>query len=150
MGSRVQKIAFLVFALMFIAIMAVLNTSVLTLGTSANNQLNTTVSSGEVSLNIYDGTTVSGANVRDAAKAPDKICSTDLKITVKTSANTAGTTYTSATGDSYNPAYGGKTAPASGTDAKGQSTYINPTATFESILNYNGNGVVNGITFTQK
>ena len=47
MGSRVQKIAFLIFALMFVAIMAVLNTSILTLGTSSNEQLTSVVASDD-------------------------------------------------------------------------------------------------------
>ena len=132
MGSRV------VFALMFIAIMAVLNTSVLTLGTSANNQLNTTVSSGDVSLQIYDGTVVSGANVRDAAKKPDGIGSTSLYVEVHTLAGTSGTTATYTGSSPYNV-----------TD-KNDAKFINPGATFESELHYNSNGVVDGIVFQQK
>ncbi len=136
MGSRVQKIAFLIFSLMFVAIMAVMNTSILTLGTSANNQLNTSINNKDVSLQIYDDTVVSGANVRDAAKAPDKVCSTTLTISIKTKSASTYHDYTT-------------TAPYSNATAKTDANYINPSATFASELVYNSNGVVTGIKFTQ-
>ncbi len=134
MGSRMQKIAFLIFALMFIAIMAVMNTSILTLGTSANNQLNTTINNRDVALQIYDGTVVSGANVRDVAKAPDKVCSTSLSIEVHTKTST--NTYTA-------------NSPYQSTTGTTEGKYINPSATFNSSLTYNENGVVTGIKFQQ-
>ena len=121
---------------MFIAIMAVLNTSVLTMGTSANQQLTSTVSSSDNKLSVYDGSTVYGSSVVECASAPDGICSTKLKVTVSTGENDAGTTYT---GDA---SYSKDTAP---TDA----TYINKTAKFTSQLHYNNNGVVDEIIFKQ-
>jgi len=136
MGSRVQKIAFLIFALMFVAIMAVLNTSILTLGTSSNEQLTNIVASDDSALNVYDDSTVYGATVINCAKAPDDVCSNPLQITVKTAANSAGTTYE--TGTLYTV-----------TDAN-DTNYINRSAKFHSELVYNDNGVVSGITFTQE
>lgn len=135
MGSRVQKIAFLIFALMFIAIMAVLNTSVLTMGTSANQQLTSTVSSSDNKLSVYDGSTVYGSSVVECASAPDGICSTKLEIQVKTGAG-GDTTY------SVDSTYSKDTDPT-------DSTYINKTAKFNSTLVYNSNGVVTGIVFEQ-
>ena len=136
MGSRVQKIAFLIFALMFIAIMAVLNTSVLTMGTSANQQLTSTVSSSDNKLAVYDGSTVYGSSVVECASTPDGICSTKLQIKVTTGAGGENTYST----DSV---YSKDTDP---TDA----AYINKTAKFTSQLEYNDNGVVTGITFKQQ
>ena len=39
MGSRIQHIAFIVFALLFVAIIAVINTGILNMGTNANKTL---------------------------------------------------------------------------------------------------------------
>ena len=135
MGSRVQKIAFLIFALMFVAIMAVLNTSILTLGTSANEQLTSIVASDDSALSVYDDSTVYGATVINCAKAPDGVCSTPLEITVTTGEG-GSEVY-----DSENP----YVAPA-----PGDASYINRSAKFESQLVTNSNGVVTGITFTQE
>lgn len=136
MGSRVQKIAFLIFALMFVAIMAVLNTSILTLGTSSNEQLTSVVASDDSPLSVYDDTTVYGATVIQAAKAPDNVTSTPLEIIVKTSSNTSGATYKGDT--TYNI-----------TDAS-NADYINRSAKFHSTVQYNDNGVASSITFEQE
>lgn len=136
MGSRVQKIAFLIFALMFVAIMAVLNTSILTLGTSGNDQLTSIVASDDSALSVYDNSTVYGATVINCAKAPDSVCSIPLEITVKTSDGKTET-YSVATNNKYDVS-----------DPNGDG-YINRSAKFDSELVYNSNGVVKGITFTQ-
>lgn len=134
MGSRVQKIAFLVFALMFIAIMAVLNTSILTLGTSANEQLTSIVASDDSALSVYDDSTVYGATVINCAKAPDAVCSTPLTINVTTGSGTA--TY--------------KTDNVYAVSEPTDGNFINRSAKFHSTLNHNDNGVVVGITFVQE
>ena len=136
MGSRVQKIAFLIFALMFVAIMAVLNTTVLTMGTSANSQLTTTVSSDDSALSIYDQGNVYGTSVITAAKDPDKVASTEMSIHVITRADTAGTTYTAAPDDQY-----------TGSD---EAKVINKNSKFDSYLCNNENGVTTGILFVQQ
>ena len=135
MGSRVQKIAFIIFALMFVAIMAVLNTSILTLGTSSNEQLTNIVASDDSALNVYDDSTVYGATVINCAKAPDDVCSNPLEITVKTAAG-------------GNDVY--KTGSVYGVTGANEDNYINRSAKFHSELVYNENGVVKGITFTQE
>ena len=134
MGSRVQKIAFLIFALMFVAIMAVLNTTVLTMGTSANSQLTTTVSSDDSALSIYDQGNVYGTSVITAAKDPDKVASTEMSIYVITRADTDGQAYTA------EEAY-----PSDNKDAD-----INKNSKFDSYLCNNENGVTTGILFVQQ
>ena len=135
MGSRVQKIAFLIFALMFVAIMAILNTTILTMGTSANSQLTTTVSTNDSSLNIYDQGHLYGSSVVTCAQDPGKVASTDMEIYVATLADTAATKYDSAT------TYAGST---------GAHSDINKTAKFDSYLLNNANGVTTGILFIQE
>lgn len=135
MGSRVQKIAFLIFALMFVAIMAILNTSILTLGTSANGQLTSIVTSDDAALNIYDQQRVYGTTAVNCAKDPTAVSETIEKVFVVTSADLAGETYDSTT------KYVASTAGADKT--------INSTAKFNSYLCINSNGVVTGILFVQ-
>ena len=137
MGSRVQKIAFLIFALMFVAIMAVLNTSILTLGTSSNEQLTSVVASDDSALSVYDDTTVYGSTVINAAKAPDSVTSSPLDIIVVTAAG-GNATYTSEADEQYNV-----------TDPS-DTNYINRSAKFQSTVQYNDNGVASSITFTQE
>lgn len=137
MGSRVQKIAFLIFALMFVAIMAILNTTILTMGTSANSQLTTTVTSDDSSLQIYDQGSLYGSSVVTCAKDPGKVASTDMNIYVITNADADGTKYTT------NNKYDGSGDTAAGTN-------INKTAKFNSYLCNNANGVTTGILFIQQ
>lgn len=137
MGSRVQKIAFLIFALMFVAIMAILNTTILTMGTSANSQLTTTVTSDDSSLQIYDQGSLYGSSVVTCAKDPGKVASTDMNIYVITNADKDGTKY-----DTTNK-YDGSGNTSDGTN-------INKTAKFNSYLCNNANGVTTGILFIQQ
>lgn len=137
MGSRVQKIAFLIFALMFVAIMAILNTTILTMGTSANSQLTTTVTSDDSSLQIYDQGSLYGSSVVTCAKDPGKVASTDMNIYVITNADADGTKYTT------DHKYDGSGDAAAGTN-------INKTAKFNSYLCNNANGVTTGILFIQQ
>ena len=135
MGSRVQKIAFLIFALMFVAIMAILNTTILTMGTSANSQLTTTVTSDDSSLNIYDQGSLYGSSVATCAKDPGKIASTDLTVFVITKADEIGDYYDGTDAHTY--------------DATVAAKAINKTAKFKSYLCNNANGVTTGILFIQ-
>lgn len=136
MGSRVQKIAFLIFALMFVAIMAIMNTSILTMGTSANSQLTTIVTSDDSSLGLYDQGTVYGTSVVTCAKDPSKVASTDMTIFVVTKANATGTVYS--TSEGVYPK----------TDDPGEA--INKNAKFDSYLCNNENDVTTGILFVQE
>lgn len=138
MGSRIQKIAFIIFALLFVAIMAVMNSTVLNLGTNGNKQLSTTLQTSDTaSLEVYNDASVAGSAVLSAAKNPSSVSSTNLKIGVLTKA--AGTTMKVyiANGSDDNK-YSG-----SGNDA------INASSQFRSYLCYNANGVVTGIAFIQ-
>lgn len=141
MGGRVQKIAFIIFALLFVAIMAVLNTSVLNMATSSNKTLTTTVTTSDSSsLNVYDNTSVYGSTVQECAKKPDSIVSSSLSVLVCTTGNagTGGDGYIAYTGDStYNE------------NNAGNSAYINPNSMFNSNLLTNSNGVTVGILFYQ-
>lgn len=137
MGSRVQKIAFLIFALMFVAIMAILNTTILTMGTSANSQLTTTVTSDDSSLQIYDQGSLYGSSVVTCAKDPGKVASTDMNIYVITNADADGERYTT------DHKYDGSGDASAGTN-------INKTAKFNSYLCNNANGVTTGILFIQQ
>lgn len=140
MGSRVQKIAFLIFALMFVAIMAILNTSILTLGTSANGQLTTTVSSDDSALSIYDDNSVYGSSVINCAKDPAGVGDTILNVFVFTNGNNKDTK----PGAHYNK--DAKYAVSDATDGN----YINRTAKFKSYLCYNSNNVCTGVCFVQE
>ena len=136
MGGRVQKIAFIIFALLFVAIMAVLNTSVLNMATSANKTLTTTVTTSDSSsLNVYDNTSVYGSTVQDCAKKPDGIISSALYVFVRTSGSDGYACYN--TGNEYN------------NNNAGDSDYINPNSMFHSNLITNSNGVTCGILFYQ-
>lgn len=136
MGSRVQKIAFLIFALMFVAIMAILNTSILTLGTSANGQLTTTVSSDDSALSIYDNNSVYGSSVINCAKDPAGVGDTIQNVFVFTSGSTSGAWYKA--GGAYN------------VSDSADENFINRTAKFDSYLCYNNNGVCTGVCFIQE
>lgn len=139
MGGRVQKIAFIIFALLFVAIMAVLNTSVLNMATSSNKTLTTTVTTSDSSsLNVYDNTSVYGSTVQECAKKPDSIVSSSLSVLVCTTGSEESEGYTAYTGDNtYNQ------------NNAGEADYINPNSMFNSNLLTNSNGVTVGILFYQ-
>ena len=136
MGGRVQKIAFIIFALLFVAIMAVLNTSVLNMATSSNKTLTTTVTTSDSSsLNVYDNTSVYGSTVQECAKNPGGIVSSALHVFVRTSGATGYMEYCGNGTYTQNDA--------------GASDYINPNSMFKSNLITNSNGVTVGIVFYQ-
>ena len=125
---------------MFIAIMAVLNTSILTIGTSANDQLTTVVASDDSTLSIYDDTTVYGATVINCAKAPNDVTSTPVNVKVITGDGTEVT---------YGTLDGADSEKYEVTDASAAG-YINRGAKFHATTTPNENGIVNLITFTQE
>ena len=136
MGSRIQHIAFIVFALLFVAIIAVINTGILNMGTNANKTLSTTVqTSNSSTLELYNNTTISGDTVANAAKNPDSLANTSMTVFVVTKAD----------GDKVR-AY----TNSSKYQAKSnEDWYINSSAQFKSYLCENDNGVVSGILFVQ-
>lgn len=141
MGSRIQKIAFIIFALLFVAIMAVMNSTVLNLGTNGNKQLSTTLQTSDTaSLEVYNDATVAGSTVLSAAKNPSSVSSTNLVIGVTTKA-----------ADDEVKAYSSNGAITDTEKYTGSdSAYaINAGSQFHSYLVYNDNNVVTGILFTQ-
>ncbi len=136
MGSRIQHIAFIVFALLFVAIIAVINTGILNMGTNANKTLSTTVqTSNSSTLELYNNTTIAGDTVANAAKNPDSLANTSMKVFVVTKSSNTQSTYDNS--HKYK---------AQSTD----SAYINSSAQFQSYLCENDNGVVSGILFVQE
>lgn len=136
MGSRIQHIAFIVFALLFVAIIAVINTGILNMGTNANKTMSTTVqTSNSSTLELYNNTTISGDTVANAAKNPDSLANTSMKVFVVTKDQNTQKTYNN--GDKYKA-------------KSGDPSYINSSAQFQSYLCENDNGVVSGILFIQE
>ena len=136
MGSRIQHIAFIVFALLFVAIIAVINTGILNMGTNANKTLSTTVqTSNSSTLELYNNTKIAGDTVANAAKNPDSLANTSMTVFVATKASTEPEAYTNS-----------KKYKAQSSDSK----YINSSAQFDSYLCENDNGVVSGILFVQE
>lgn len=139
MGSRIQKIAFIIFALLFVAIMAVMNSTVLNLGTNGNKQLSTTLQTSDTaSLEVYNDAVVSGSTVLSAAKNPSSVSSTNLKIGVLTKAASDMKVYIANASDEENKY-----------SADDSDNAINAGSQFHSYLCYNDNGVVTGIAFVQ-
>lgn len=132
MSGRIQTIAFVIFTLMFVAIMAILNNTILTMGTSANSQLSSLVTSNDAALNIYDNQVVYGSTVVNCAKDPSSISETIDTVYVLTAGGDCKeykepNLYTGATGNNA----------------------INSSAKFNSYLCVNNNGVVTAVLFTQ-
>ena len=128
MGERIQHIAGIVMALAFIALLAMMNSSVLSIGTSVNDRLNRTSGMTEMhELQAFNDTRVTGTTVISAIKNYDNLYNYDMEIYVD--------------GNPYGAADGAK-------NYSWAATHINPTASFEAKLNVNANGVTSGITFT--
>lgn len=128
MGQRIQHIAEVVFALMFIAIIALMNSNVLGIGNSVNAQLSRTYEATEMrELASFDNTMVTGSTVISAVKNYDNLYNYDMAIYVD--------------GTPYGAAAGAK-------DYSYASTHIDPTSSFNASLEANSNGVTTGIRFT--
>lgn len=138
MGERIQHSALIIFALAFIAILAMMNGTVRDIGGSVNGQLTRTYAATEMhELQAFDDTKVTGTTVISAIKNYNSLYSYDMGIAVTTSRGTytygAGGTY-----DSYD------------VTNSGDSRYINPTKSFSAALVENGNGVITGIEFVEQ
>lgn len=142
MGSRIQHIAFIVFALLFVAIIAVINTGILNMGTNANKTLSTTVqTSNSSTMELYNNTKISGDTVASAAKNPNSLANTAMKIYVVTkSRNSLPTEGNHGLYDNEHK-YQAKS---------GDKDYINSSAQFDSYLLQNDNGVTSGVLFIQE
>lgn len=139
MGSRIQSIAATCFALMFVALMALMQTNVLSIGNNVNDQLHRTNVNTEIhELAAFDDTTVTGATVISAIKNYQTLYRYDMTIVVKTKANAAGTSYGAG---QANPDYT-VTSPSN-------ARYINPTKSFTATLKPNANGVLTTIEFVE-
>lgn len=142
MGSRIQHIAFIVFALLFVAIIAVINTGILNMGTNANKTLSTTVqTSNSSTMELYNKTKIAGDTVAAAAKNPDSLANTPMTVYVFTKAQ-GGSAPTEGKGKYDNK----HKYQATSTD----TWYINSSAQFDSYLLQNSNGVTSGILFVQE
>lgn len=142
MGSRIQHIAFIVFALLFVAIIAVINTSILNMGTNANKTLSTTVqTSNSSTMELYNNTKISGDTVAAAAKNPNSLANTSMTIYVVTKAKNALPTKAGEGLYSNDNKYQAKS---------GDPNYINSSAQFDSYLLQNDNGVTSGVLFIQE
>lgn len=124
MGSRIQTIAGIIFSLLFIAILATMNSTVLQFGSDVNRKVGNTLSvSQNYELDVFDGTKVTGDTVISAINNKDTITNgLQLNIIVD------GTTVT-------------------GTYAESGIT-INPSTVYNAQLQRNLNDVVEAITFT--
>ena len=132
MSNRLQTIAEIIFALAFIAVLALISSGVLSFGQNVNQQISRTNAVTEMrELRAFDDTSVTGATVISAIRNYDSIYNYALTITVT---NPSGT----------------KTYGAGGTAAYDvSSNFINPTDSYKATLNYNTNDVVTGVVFTK-
>lgn len=130
MGERIQHVAGIVFALMFVAILAMMNANVLGIGSSVNDRLARTYGMTEMhELQAFDETTVTGSTVISAIKNYDTLYDYNMVITVD------GTNYgdTNAGYRSYAEAV----------------RNISPTNSYTAELVTNSNGMTTGINFTR-
>lgn len=125
MSERIQEIAGIIFALAFVAILAMISTGVIDMGTSVNNRLSRSYADTEAyELQAFDDVKVTGSTVISAVNNRDNLYTIPLTITLN------GNEITS-TSTSY-----------------GAANYVNSGASYNASLLVNANGVVYGIAFT--
>ena len=139
MNKKIIITACIVFALIFVVILAVMMGTISQKGNDANTQLVDTLNStSNANLDLYkDDSKVKGESVINAIKNV-KTLGGDVKMTilVKTKANGTGVEYSES--NSYN------------VTNEYDDNYINPEASFLCEWKENNNGIVTGITFTQQ
>lgn len=142
MNKKIITIAGIVFALIFVVLLAVMMGTITTKANSANSKLVDTLEmTDNTSLSIYDGKVVKGESVISAIQNIKNIGGgMKLQIDVKTKSGVS-TPYGYVGNDDTITEY-------EITDPK-DSNYINPSANFQSELSKGKNDVVIGITFTQ-
>lgn len=140
MNKKIITIAEIVFALIFVVLLAVFMATINSKGNSANNQLVDVLESTDSSnIKSYpNGGTVKGSTVEMALDQINSLAGdiNTFKITVKTDMNTAGKSYSK--GDSYNIS-----------NSKDEN-YINAKADFLCEHVTNANGIVVELIFTQQ
>ena len=122
-SSRIQTIAGIIFSLVFIAVLATMNSSVLQFGSNVNRRVSNTVSvSQHYELDVFDGTQVTGDTVISAINNKDTLTSgLQLNIIVD------GTTVTGTYADS--------------------GLTINPNTVYNATLQRNLNDVITAVSF---
>lgn len=157
MNKKIITIAGIVFALIFVVLLAVMMGTITTKANSANSKLVDTLEmTDNTSLSIYDDTTVKGESVLNAIKNVKQIGSgTKLEITVVTgNGKTDYYGYTTKAKTENLPEGEKKNdfsvTPRTSTPSNANNDYyINPSANFKSTLDPNDNDVVIGIKFEQ-
>ena len=147
MGERLEKIALIVFALMAVAVFAIMSVTIVTKAISANEEITRTITSSDSALAVYDGSSIYGASVLDAAKNPGKIGSTVTDVYVLTSAQKvlpANVTAKKAAAQVY------KETTAYNAGTVEDVDKVNNSAVFDSYLCYNSNGICIGVLFVQQ
>ena len=148
MGEKAKKIAWIVFAVVFISFMAVVFAQLLGFGKIAQKQMNGTMSNiSSTTLSNYDNTVVTGNEVVSAINNI-KTLGGDLKLYVNVETK-AGSKETygykvTGTGETKKEKFEQYTIKDSS-----DSKYINPSGSFGSTLLLNANGVTVGIEFVQ-
>lgn len=131
MGSRIQYVASVIFALAFIALMSMMNSSVFRYGANVNSQINNQIVAAEsYELQSFDGTLVTGDTVRSAVKNRDTIYTSKLTIQVETMSGIK--------------TYAADSVPGIDTD----TSDIELTRTYKATLDRNANDIITGVTFS--
>lgn len=143
MNKKIITIAGIVFALIFVVLLAVMMGTITTKTNSANSKLVDTLEmTDNTSLSIYDGTTVKGESVLNAIKNVKSLGGgMKLEIIVDTKSGSKPV--------SYGYVGGANTITEYKVTNPNSADYINSTANFKAKLDTNSNDVVTGISFTQ-
>ena len=134
MADRIQQVVGIIFALAFVAILAMINTNVLNFGQSINNQRQRTNMKAETyELQAFNETKVTGATVISTINNYKTLTEYELKIEVIN------------IGDDEPTVFG-----VGGYQSYGSSGYtINPIHSYNARLRENVNGVQNIIYFEE-
>ena len=146
MNQKIIDIAKIVFALIFVVLLAVMMGTISSKGNAANTQLVDTLEmTSNQNLDRYaNGAEVSGEAVVYAINNVDNIGgNTKMCITVKTKANLDP-------GVQYGYVSDGASAKRYTITDTSDNNYINTSARFTCKQDINGNGVITGLTFTQQ
>lgn len=123
MSNRIQTIAGIIFSLVFIAVLATMNSSVLQFGSNVNRRVSNTVSvSQHYELDVFDGTQVTGDTVISAINNKDTLTS-GLQLNIIVDGTTVTGTYTDS------------------------GLTINPNTVYNATLQRNLNDVITAVSF---
>lgn len=143
MNKKIITIAEIVFALIFVILLALFMSTISSKGNSANTQLiNTLEQTSNTGTSSYDGVEMKGEAVKNAIKNIKTIGGdTKLEVKVHTLDDPEGASYGYIGNETTLTPYEGITAK--------DPQYINPNADFKSTLIYNNNDIVIAIHFAQ-